>query len=260
MDAFEMCITGPCVEVVGDGTPAMIEVQVHRSRGVVGVENNPVVHDVVGGVKRVKGRSCAVDEPEHVGALQAIGHAASVGVGVGPVRPRLIFDGVGNAVAVKIVRLDVVGRVVLRVGSVEVFRAIVHAALVAVKVRRAGHPNVLRAVGDADVDEVASGGVFEVVVDSITVVVEQIGARLVRVGVVLDFVEIVHAVSIAVGDARVGTPPERTEQFLPVGQSVPVAVFVVVVAVLLSGPERTRRHGVGVAEGAVSVGDVAGGA
>ena len=130
-----MGITGPGVEVVGDGSPAVIAVQVHRSRGVVGVEHDAVGHDVVGGVKGVVRRTCAVDEPKHVRTFQSVRHASTVGVGVGPVGSGLILNGIGDAVTVEVVGLNVVGRIVFWVGSVKVFCPVVHAALVAVKVR-----------------------------------------------------------------------------------------------------------------------------
>ena len=121
------------VEVVGDGSPSMLKVQVDRARGVVGVEHHAGGHDVVGWVKRVKGRSCTIHEPEDIGALLTVQHPSTVGIRIGPIRSGLVFCGIGNAIAVKIVRLDVVGRIVFRVRPVEVFTAVVNPALVGVK-------------------------------------------------------------------------------------------------------------------------------
>ena len=113
----------------------MITVQIHRSRSVVGVEHDAVGHDVVGGVERVVRRTRTVDEPKHVGAFQSVRHSSTVGVGVGPVGSGLIFNGIGDAITVKVVGLNVVGRIVFWVGSVKIFCPVVHATPVGVKIR-----------------------------------------------------------------------------------------------------------------------------
>ena len=143
MDALEVSVCGSGVEVVGDGAPAVVKVEVNRSRGVVGVEHDARRHDVVGGVERVEGRTGAVHEPENVGAFQAVEHASAVGVGVGPVGTGLVFHGIGNAIAVKVVGLNVIRRIVLRVGAVKVFATVVHTALVGIVSRRGRDPNIL---------------------------------------------------------------------------------------------------------------------
>ena len=40
VNAFQMSIGGPRVEVVGDGSPAMVKIEINRARGVVGVEHD----------------------------------------------------------------------------------------------------------------------------------------------------------------------------------------------------------------------------
>ena len=132
MDALEVSVRGPGVEVVGDGAPAVVKVEVNRPGSVVGVEHDARRHDVVGGVERVKGCTGTIHEPEDVGAFQPIEHAAAVGVGVGPVGTGLVFHSIGNAVTVKVVGLNVIRGIVLRVGAVKVFAAVVHTALVGV--------------------------------------------------------------------------------------------------------------------------------
>ncbi len=132
VNALKVSISGTGVEIVGDGSPAVVKVEVNRSRGVVGVEHDARRHDVVGGVEGVKGGTGTVHEPEHFGAFLAVKHAAAVRVGVGPVGSGLVFHSVWNAVAVEVVGLNVIGGVVFRVGAVKVLAAVVHTALVGV--------------------------------------------------------------------------------------------------------------------------------
>ena len=170
----------------------------------------------------------------------------------------MVFHRVGNPVTVEVVGLNVIGRIVLRVGTVKVLAAVVHAALVGVVGRGGGDPNVLRAVGDTDVDQVAPRGVFEVIVQTVSVVVKQVGAGLVGVGVVLNFVKVVHAVGVAVCNAWIGEPAKSPQQLLPVRQTIAVGVFVVIVAVIQRGRDGPGVHAFRVAERTVAVGDLRG--
>ena len=40
MNAGQMCIGCSCVEIIGDGSPSMIKVQINGARGVVGVKDD----------------------------------------------------------------------------------------------------------------------------------------------------------------------------------------------------------------------------
>ena len=131
--AFEVSVARAGVEVVGDGSPAVFEIEVNNARGVVGVEHDAVVHDVVAWVERIKRCASAVEEPENIGALIAIKHAAAIGVRVRPVRSSLILYCVRYAVAVEIVGLDIVGGVVFRIGPVKVLASVVNPTLIRVK-------------------------------------------------------------------------------------------------------------------------------
>ena len=170
----------------------------------------------------------------------------------------MVFHRIGNPVTVEVVGLNVIGRIVLRVGAVKVLATVIHAALVGVVGRGGGDPNILRAVGDADVDQVAPRGVFEVIVQTVPVVVKQVGTGLVGVGVVLNFVKVVHAVGVAVRNARIGEPAEGPQQLLPVRQTIAVGVFVVIVAVIERGRDGPSVHALGVAKRTVAVGDLRG--
>ena len=204
------------VEIVGHCSPSAVKVFIDNPRGVVGVEHQTVRDDIVGWVPRIERRTCTIHEPKHLWTLLAVKHTAAVRVRIGPIRTRLVLNGVWNAVPVKVIGLDVVARVVFGIGAVEVFGSVINTSLIGVERVVTGHPNVGRAVGDADVNQVTPRGVFEVIVDAIVVIIQQIGARFVRVGVVADLFKIVHSVTVAVGKARVGEPSKRTEQFLPV--------------------------------------------
>ena len=147
----------------------------------------------------------------------------------------MVLNGIRDSIAVKVVGLNVVRRVILGIGSVKVFATVIHASLVGVVGGRSGHPYVLRTVGNSNVNQVTSRGVFEVIVQPVTIIIEEIGTRLVGIRIVLDFIEVIHAVRIAIGDARVREPTKGPEKFLPVGKTITVAVFEVIVTILLGG-------------------------
>ena len=96
------------VEVIGDRSPSVVEVEIDRTGGVVGVEHDVGGHQVVGWVKRVKRCAGTIHKPKQVRTFITVKHPSTVGVRVGPIRSGLVFNGVRNTVAVKVVGLDVV--------------------------------------------------------------------------------------------------------------------------------------------------------
>ena len=135
----------------------MVEIQINDSRGVVGIEYNVVVEDVVCWVEGVVGRPCTIHEPIQFGTFLTVQHASTIRIGIGPIGSSLIFNSVWDAVTVKIIGLDIIGRIVFGIGAVKVFFAVVNSSLVGIKVVVSGRPNVLRAVRDANVNEVTTG-------------------------------------------------------------------------------------------------------
>ena len=256
VNARKVGIRGARVEVVGVHAPTVFQVKVHRTGGVVGPEHNIRVDDVVARIERIERRTGAIRQPIDVGAFQAVDHASAVRVGVGPIGAGEVFHRIGNAVPVEIVGLNVIGWVTFGVGAVEVFRSVIHPTRIGVKCIVSGRPHVRGTVGDANEGQVTAGRVFEVIVETVSVIVEEVAARLVGVGVVKHFVEVVHSVVVRIRQCWVGEPPKGAEQLLPVSKAVTVRVFVVVVAVVAVTPDAAVGHRLRVAERAVAVGHI----
>ena len=246
-------------EIVGHLAPAVDLFKVDGSAGVVGPEEHLRLREIVGGVERVCRRADASRGPEVGGTFDAVADATAVGVGVAPVRAGQVLEGVGDAVAVKVVGQHVVGRVVLRVRAVEVFVQVAHATRIRVKFCGVGDPHVRGTVQDPDAVQGAARRVLEVGVQAVTVGVQRVDARVEGVRVVAHhLIEVVHAVVVRVGQSRVGEPPEHAEQFLPVGQAVRIGIGVVVVTVLARGADGAVQGGLRVAPRAVAVRHVRG--
>ena len=132
MYAGQMGIGCSGVEVVGDGTPSMVEAKIDGPRSIVGVKDDSSCHDVISRVERIEGGACTIHEPKEVRTFLSIKHASAVGVRVGPICARLILNGVRYTITVKVVGLNIVRGVVLWVGTVKVLASVVHATLVGV--------------------------------------------------------------------------------------------------------------------------------
>ncbi len=133
VNSIQMRIGGSRVEIVRGRSPAMHIVQINHPCAIVRPEHNTGVGDVVGGVQGIERRTGATHEPIDIRAFKTIQHASSIGIRIRPVRAGLVFNSVRDAVAIKVCGLNIVGGVVLRVGAVKVFRAVVHPALVGVE-------------------------------------------------------------------------------------------------------------------------------
>ena len=138
----QMGVGGARVEIVRVHSPAMVEIEVDRPGGVVGPKHHIGGDDVIAGIKRVKTGACAIHQPEDVRAFQTINHSATIGVGVGPICPRQVLDGIRYPISVEVVRLNIIGGIVFRVGSIEVFRTIVNATCIRIEGIVLSRPNV----------------------------------------------------------------------------------------------------------------------
>ena len=122
-----MRIGGSGGEVVGDLPPAVHLLKIDGPAGVVGPEDDLRLREIVRGIQGVLRRTDAAGGPEIRRTFHTVNDAATVGVGVPPIRAGQVLKGVRDAVAVEIVGQDVVRGVVLRVGPVEVLVKVVHA-------------------------------------------------------------------------------------------------------------------------------------
>ena len=111
----------------------MLLSRVDTSRCVLGNEVKHIFVDVIGGIPRITVSVNATKTPVLRGAFLTIWHTAAVGVRVPPISANLLFYRVGNAIAVSINWIQIIGRVVLRISPIEILLAIHYSSVVCVR-------------------------------------------------------------------------------------------------------------------------------
>ena len=80
--------------------PIMRLVNIDHAGGVIGEEHNLVKCNIIAGVERVEWGTDAVEEPECLRSLIAVEHTAAIGIRVEPIQAGVIFDDIGNTIAI----------------------------------------------------------------------------------------------------------------------------------------------------------------
>ena len=207
--------------------------RVDAGRCVLRDEVQHIVVYVVARVPRIAVCIHASDVPVLRWALLSVGNPSTIGVGVPPVSANLLLDGVGDAVAIGVQRVEIIRGVVLRVGPVDILLPVTHPSVVGVGDVPHGVVRIQGPVAPHAEIQGASGGVLEVVVQPVAVTVQIIVTGDAGICLVEYLIQVVDTVAVGVGHVRQRQVPPGAQKLLPVGQTVAIGIWIVIVAVRL---------------------------
>ena len=135
-------------------SPESIESFVNTECGIIGVEYDFVLNDIIGRVPWVEISTNAIEYPHWRRTFLAINHPTAICIGVTPVCSRDVLDTVRNAVPIGIDWVLIIARVVLWVGAIQILLAIPNTTCICIGIHVIRHICVSTTVANDSGDEI----------------------------------------------------------------------------------------------------------